>query len=66
MVSLATSITATILAGAIWFAFIVLYLAFYAGGMDFWQKTAVFLASGAIVVAIIGVFWARYGLKGTG
>jgi len=66
MVSLATSITATILAGAIWFAFIVLYLAFYAGGIDFWQKAAVFLASGAIVVAIIGVFWARYGLKGTG
>ena len=66
MVSLTTSITATILAAAIWFAFIVLYLAFYAGGMDFWQKAAVFLASGAIVVAIIGVFWARYGLKGTG
>lgn len=54
------------MAGAIWFAFIVLYLAFYAGGMDIWQKAAVFLASGAIVVAIIGVFWTRYGLKGTG
>ena len=66
MVSLVASVTATILGGAIWFAFIVLYLAFYAGGMDFWQKAAVFLASGAIVVAIIGVFWARYGLKGTG
>ena len=66
MVSLAASVTATILAVAMWFAFIVLYLAFYAGGMDFWQKTAVFLASGAIVIAIIAVFWARYGLKGTG
>jgi hypothetical protein len=65
MVSLAASVTATILAGAIWFAFILLYLAFYAGGMDLWQKAAVFLASGAIVGAIIGVFWARYGLKGT-
>jgi hypothetical protein len=65
MVSLAASVTATILAGAIWFAFIVLYLAFYAGGMGLWQKAAVFLASGAIVAAIIGVFWARYGLKGT-
>jgi membrane protein DedA with SNARE-associated domain len=66
MVSLVASITATILGGAIWFAFFVLYLAFYAGGMDFWQKAAVFLASGAIVIAIIAVFWARYGLKGTG
>lgn len=66
MVSLAASVTATILAGALWFAFIVLYLAFYAGGMDFWQKAAIFLASGAIVIAIIAVFWTRYGLKGTG
>ncbi len=66
MASLVASVTATILAGAIWFAFILLYLAFYAGGMDFWQKAAVFLASGAIVGAIIGVFWARYGLKSTG
>jgi hypothetical protein len=64
MVSLAASITGTILASAIWFAFIVLYLAFYAGAMDFWQKAAVFLASGVIVGAIIGVFWVRYGLKG--
>ena len=66
MVSLAASITATILVGVIWFAFIVLYLAFYGGGMDFWQKVAVFLASGAIVGGIIGVFWARYCLKGAG
>jgi hypothetical protein len=66
MVSLVSSVTATILAGAIWFAFIVLYLAFYAGGMDFWQKAAVFLASGVIVGAIIGVLWARYGLKSAG
>jgi hypothetical protein len=66
MVSLVSSVTATILAGAIWFAFIVLYLAFYAGGMDFWQKAAVFLASGVIVGAIIEVLWARYGLKSAG
>ena len=64
MASLAASVTGTILASVIWFAFIVLYLAFYAGGMDFWQKTAVFLASGAIVAELIGVFWSRYGLKG--
>jgi membrane protein DedA with SNARE-associated domain len=54
---------ATILAGALWFAFIVLYLAFYAGNLDFWQKAAVFLASGALVGAIVGVFWVMYGFK---
>lgn len=63
MVSLASSVTATVIAGVVWFAFIVLYLAFYAGNMDFWQKTAVFLASGAIVGGIVAVFWTRYAFK---
>ena len=56
-------ITATILAGVLWFAFIVLYLAFYAIDMNFWQKAAIFLAAGAIVGGIVAVFWVIYGLK---
>ena len=63
MVSLAASIAATVILGVGWFAFIVLYLAFWAGGMDFWQKAAVFLASGAIIAGMIAVFWIRYGFK---
>jgi len=63
MVSIASSITATVLAGVGWFAFIVLYLAFYAGNMDVWQKAAVFLASAAIVGGVIAVFWVRYAFK---
>jgi len=51
------------LAGAIWFAFVVLYLAFYAGNLDLWQRTAVFLASGVLVGAVIAVFWVTYGFK---
>jgi hypothetical protein len=51
------------LAAALWFAFIVLYLAFYAGTLDLWQKAAVFLASGALVGATIAVFWVTYGFK---
>jgi uncharacterized membrane protein len=62
-VPLASRVVATILAGALWFAFIVLYLAFYAGTLDFWQKAAVFLASGALVGATIAVFWVTYGFK---
>jgi uncharacterized membrane protein len=62
-VPLASRMVATILAGALWFAFIVLYLAFYAGNLNVWQKAAVFLASGALVGAIIAVFWVRYGFK---
>jgi hypothetical protein len=62
-VPLASRLAATILAGAIWFAFVVLYLAFYAGNLDLWQRTAVFLASGVLVGAVIAVFWVTYGFK---
>jgi len=51
MTSLSSRIIGTVIAGVGWFAFIVLYLAFLAGNLDFWQKIAVFLASGAIVWA---------------
>ena len=48
--------------GVLWFALIVLYLAF-AAGLNLWQKAAVFLASAAIVGGIIAAFWIGYGLK---
>jgi membrane protein DedA with SNARE-associated domain len=62
-VPLASRLAATILAGAIWFAFVVLYLAFYAENLDLWQRAAVFLASGVLVGAVIAVFWVTYGFK---
>jgi len=46
-----------------WLAFIVLYLAFFAGSFDFWQKLAIFIASGAIVIAAVAVIWIRWALK---
>ena len=46
-----------------WLAFIVLYLAFLADGLDFWQKLAVFIASGSILIAIIAVMWIRWVMK---
>jgi hypothetical protein len=63
MTSFKSSITATIIGTVVWFAFIVLYLTFYAITLDFWQKLAVFLASAAIVGGAIGVFWVRWALK---
>jgi Trk-type K+ transport system membrane component len=59
-VSLGSRIVATILVIVFWFAFIVLYLAFYAGGLDWWQRAAVFLASGAIAIGLVAVFWVRW------
>jgi hypothetical protein len=64
MVSFGTRVSATVVVGALWFAFIMLYLAFYAGTLDFWQKAAVFLASMAIAGAAIAVFWIRWAIPG--
>jgi hypothetical protein len=63
MSSLAIRITGTIVVSVVWFAFIVLYLAFYAGSLDFWQKAAVFLASMALAGGAIAVFWVRWALQ---
>lgn len=46
-----------------WLAIAVLYLAFFAGSFDFWQKLAVFIASGAIVIAIVSVMWIKWTAK---
>jgi len=61
-----TKVAATIFVGVFWFAFIVLYLAFFAGGFNLWQKAAVFLASGAIASGIIAVFWVKWAMKWSG
>jgi hypothetical protein len=44
-------------------AIIVLYLAFFAGSFNFWQKLAIFIASGAVVIAIVSVIWIKWTLK---
>ena len=63
MHSLGLRISTTVAAIVGWLAFIVLYLAFFAGSFDFWQKLAVFIASGAIVLGIIAIVWIRWTLK---
>jgi hypothetical protein len=63
MSSLSSRIAGTIMAAACWLAFIVLYLAFFAGEFDFWQRFAVFIASGAIVLGVIAVLWVRWIIK---
>jgi len=56
-------VVGTILVIAFWFAFIVIYLAFYSDGFNLWQKAAVFLATGAIATALISVFWVKWAMK---
>jgi len=57
------TISATVLVGVFWFAFIVLYLAFLAAGFDCPQRAAVFLASGAIACGLIAVFWIKLAIR---
>jgi hypothetical protein len=56
-------VAGTIVALFGWLAFIVLYLAFFAGEFDAWKKLAIFIASGAIVIAIVAVIWVKWALK---
>jgi len=63
MDSLSLRISATVAATVGWLAFIVLYLAFLVENFDLWQKLAVFIASGAIVLGIIAIVWIRWTLK---
>ncbi len=63
MVSLVSRITGSLVIGVCWFVFIVLYLAFFSGGFDFWQKVAIFVTSGAIAGAVIAIIWIRWAIR---
>jgi len=63
MKSVGSKVAATIVISVSWFAFIVLYLAFFAVGINLWQKVAVFLASGAIATGLIAVLWVKWTMK---
>jgi len=63
MNSLGMRVTGTIIIGVGWLAFIVLYLAFFATDFSFWQKLAVFIASGAITAGIVALMWIRWAIK---
>ena len=60
MNSLGSRVTGTIVLSVGWLAFIVLYLAFFAGDLDFWQSLAIFIASGAIVFGTVAILWIRW------
>jgi hypothetical protein len=63
MDSLGTRISATVAVAVGWLVFVVLYLAFFATSFDFWQKFAIFIASGAIVLGVVVIIWIRWLMK---
>ena len=60
---LGARVAGTVVAFFGWLAFIVLYLAFFGSNFSFWQSLAVFIASGAIVIAVVSVLWIRWALR---
>jgi uncharacterized membrane protein YadS len=63
MNSLGTRIAATVIIGVTWLAVTVLYLAFFTADFDFWQKLAIFIASGAIACGAVALMWIRWIIK---
>jgi hypothetical protein len=63
MDSLFAKIAGTVILLFGWLAITVLYLAFFAGSFDFWQKLAIFIASGAIVLAALALLWIRWAIR---
>jgi len=62
MRSLGSRIAGTVVVGVCWFAFILLFLAFYAGNFNFWQDLAVFIVSVIVACGIVAAMWIRWAL----
>ena len=60
---LAPRVAVTIVVGIGWLIFLILFLAFYAGGFNIWQNVAIMFVSVLVVGAILGPMWAYWGMK---
>ena len=59
MSSLSSKIAITVITGIAWLAFVILFLAFYAGKFDIWQNIAILLVSALIALGMVAVAWIR-------
>ncbi|MDH5443000.1 MAG: hypothetical protein OEX16_01685 [Hadesarchaea archaeon] len=59
----ASRIAVSIVVGVGWLIFLILFLAFYAGGFNIWQNLAIMFVSLLVVGAILGPMWAYWGIK---
>lgn len=60
--SFGSRVAGTVIAGVGWLAFILIWLAFYAGNFDFWQNLAMLLISVIVAVGIVAVIWIKWAL----
>ncbi|MGA2766980.1 MAG: hypothetical protein ABSF24_01515 [Candidatus Bathyarchaeia archaeon] len=55
-------VAGTVIVGVGWLAFILIWLAFYAGNFDFWQNLAMLLVSVIVAIGIVAVIWIKWAL----
>jgi hypothetical protein len=60
--SFGSRVAGTVAVGFGWLAFILLWLAFYAGNFDFWQNLAMFIVSVIVAIGIVAVIWIKWAL----
>ena len=59
-------VAASIMLGVGWFAFLILWLFFWAGGYDIYQNLAIIIVSIIIVIGALAAMWASWGLRMAG
>ena len=62
MNSLGTKIAGTIIVCVCWLAFVILFLAFFAGNFDLFQNLGIFIVSLIIAIGIVAVIWIKWAL----
>ena len=60
---MAPYVAVSIMAALGWLVFIVIWLFFWAGGLNIFQNLAVFLASILVLAAVLAPMWAYWGMK---
>jgi hypothetical protein len=63
MNSFGSRVAGTVIVGVGWLAFVILFLAFFAGNFDLWQNIAILLVSLIVMSGVIAAMWIKWVLK---
>jgi hypothetical protein len=62
MTSFGNRVAGTIIVGVCWLAFLLFFLAFFAGNFDLLQDIAIFFVSIIVAIGIVAVMWIKWTL----
>jgi hypothetical protein len=63
MNSVGSRLAGTVIVGVCWLAFVLLFLAFFAGNFNFWQNVAISIVSIIVAGGIVAVMWIKWALR---